>query len=84
MKRSIAISLCVVLLAGCGSGGSRVDELQKSNEDLARRVKVLEDQSLQTDKKIIQQEQVIKQMYERVRDMENAVNKIEMGPTPAR
>jgi thiamine biosynthesis lipoprotein ApbE len=83
MKRIAVLSLTLLLVAGCGSN-SRVSDLERSNEDLTRRVKALEDQLLQTDKKQIQQEQVIRQMYERVRDMENAVNKIQMGPTPVR
>jgi chromosome segregation ATPase len=82
MKRTMAVSLSVLLLmAGCGMGSnSRLEELQRNNEDLTRRVKALEEQLLENDKKIIQHEVAMKQMYERLKDMENAVNKIEMGP----
>lgn len=86
MKRTILISLCVLLLGGCGGSATnaRIDELQKNNEDLTRRVKALEDDLLQADKKLIQHEQAMQQMYERLKQMESSVNKIEVGPAPSR
>ena len=82
MKRTIAISFSVLLLlAGCGIGKNpRLEELQRSNEDLTKRVRALEEELLENDKKIIQHESLMKQMYERLKEMENAVNKIQMGP----
>jgi len=58
-----------------------MDDLQKSNEDLVRRVKSLEDQLLETQKKQIQQDQAIQAMHEQLRDMENVVNKIQLTPS---
>lgn len=85
MKRLMAISFVLLLLAGCGGkSGASVDDLQRSNEDLSRRVKALEDQLLDVEKKQIQSEQAMRAMAERLRDMENAVNKIELGPAPTR
>jgi septal ring factor EnvC (AmiA/AmiB activator) len=86
MKRTIVISLCVLLLSGCGGSATstRLDELQKNNEELTRRVKALEDDLLQADRKLIQHEQAMQQMYERLKQVENAVNKIEIGPSPSR
>ncbi|HSP17504.1 MAG TPA: hypothetical protein VLV78_22355 [Thermoanaerobaculia bacterium] len=81
MKRMMAISLCLLFLAGCGAkGGAKVDDLQKANEDLKARVKALEDDLLQADKKLIQHDQALQAMAERLRDMENAVNKMQLGP----
>ncbi|HEX7421051.1 MAG TPA: hypothetical protein VF505_14270 [Thermoanaerobaculia bacterium] len=84
MKRVTIISLCLLMLVSCGGskGALSMDDLQKSNEDLVRRVKSLEDQLLETQKKQIQQDQAIQGMHEQVRDMENVVNKIQL--TPAR
>jgi TolA-binding protein len=84
MKRLTIISLCLLLLVSCGGskGALSMDDLQKSNEDLVRRVKSLEDQLLETQKKQIQQDQAIQAMHEQLRDMENVVNKIQL--TPAR
>jgi len=82
MKRIAVIALAVLLVAGCGGAksGATIDDLQKSNEDLARRVKSLEDQLLEAQKKQIQHDQALQAMAERIRDMENVVNKIQFGP----
>ena len=82
MKRLTIICLCLLLLVSCGGskGALSMDDLQKSNEDLVRRVKSLEDQLLETQKKQIQQDQAIQAMHEQVRDMENVVNKIQLTP----
>lgn len=84
MKRVTIISLCLLMLVSCGGskGALSMEDLQKSNEDLVRRVKSLEDQLLETQKKQIHQDQAIQAMHEQVRDMENVVNKIQL--TPAR
>lgn len=81
MKRMIVVSLCVLMLVSCGgSKAVSMDDLQKSNEDLTRRVKALEDELLEAQKKQIQQDQAIQAMHEQVRDMENVVNKIQLSP----
>ena len=81
MKRMIVVSLCVLMLVSCGgSKAVSMDDLQKSNEDLTHRVKALEDELLETQKKQIQQDQAIQAMHEQVRDMENVVNKIQLSP----
>ena len=79
------LSLCALLLTGCEKAkvGARVDELQTKNEELTRRVKILEDQLFDAQKKLIQHEQALQQIGERLRSMENSVNKIEIG-TPVR
>lgn len=83
MKRMIVVSLCLLMLISCsGSKAGSLQDLQKSNEDLTRRVKALEDELLEAQKKQIQQDQAIQAMHEQVRDMENVVNKIQL--TPAR
>ncbi len=82
MKRTMAISLCVLLLlASCGGGkaSARVDELQKSNDDLKARVKTLEDELLEANKKLIQHDQALQAMHERLRNMETAVDKMTLG-----
>jgi TolA-binding protein len=82
MKRISILSLCLLfLVAGCGGNSSaQLESLQKTNEDLTRRVKALEDNLLEADKKLIQHQQALQAMHERLRDMENAVNKISLGP----
>lgn len=76
MKRTMAISLFVLLLAGCGGKASRVDDLQKSTEDLKARVKTLEDDLLQANKKLIQHDQALQAMHERLRQLESSMDKM--------
>lgn len=81
MKRMIVVSLCLLILISCGGAkAGSLEDLQKSNEDLTRRVKALEDELLAAQKKQIQQDQAIQAMHEQVRDMENVVNKIQLAP----
>ena len=84
MKRVTIISLCLLMLVSCGGskGALSMDDLQKSNEDLVRRVKSLEDQLLETQKKQIQEDQAIQAMHEQVRDMGSIVDRLRN--TPAR
>ena len=81
MKRVVVACLCLLVLVSCGgSKAASIEDLQKSNEDLQRRVKSLEDELLDTQKKHIQHQHVLQAMHDQLRDMENAVNKIELGP----
>ncbi len=77
MKRTMAISLFLLLLAGCGGKAtSTIDELQKSHDDLKARVKTLEDDLLQANKKLIQHDQALQAMHERLRQIESNVDKL--------
>lgn len=81
MKRTILGSLCLLMLLSCGgSPAVTMDDLKKSNDDLSRRVKSLEEQLLETDKKLIQQQQALQAMHERLRDVETSISKIALGP----
>lgn len=86
MKRIAVAALCVLLVVSCGGAktGATMDDLQKSNEDLTRRVKSLEDDLLEANKKLIQHQQALQAMHERLREVETALNKIELGPAPSR
>lgn len=87
MKAVTAIALCMVLVVGCGGDKkltARIDELQSKNDDLTRRVKSLEDDLLAANKKLIQHEQTLQQMHERMREIENNFNKMQLGQSPVR
>ena len=76
-----AACLCALLIAGCGGGSAKnMADLQKANEDLTRRVKTLEDNLLESDKKLIQHQQAMQGLNERLRDVETKIQKIELGP----
>lgn len=83
MKIVVRLALCALLLAGCGGGkvATQVAELQTKNEELTRRVKNLEDELFEASKTIVQHDQALRQMADRLRSMENSVNKIELGPS---
>ena len=81
MKRTIVVSLCLLLLLSCGGkSASEVSDLQKTNEDLVRRVKALEDDNLEMNKKLIQQQQALQAMHDQLRDMEVVVQKLQLLP----
>ena len=81
MKRTIIVSLCLLLLLSCGGKqAASMADLQKSNEDLSARVKAMEEDNIELNKKLIQQQQALQTMHEQLRDMENIVNKIQLGP----
>ena len=82
MKRTIVVSLCLLLLLSCGGkSGTAVADLQKTNDDLVRRVKVLEDDNLEMNKKLIQQQQALQAMHDQLRDMEVVVQKLQLLPS---
>ena len=83
MKRTIAVALAAFLmLASCGGSksGATMDDLQRSNKDLEARVKSLEDQLLEAQKKQIQHDQALQAMAERLRNVETAIDKIALSP----
>jgi TolA-binding protein len=82
MKRTTIVSLCILLLlSACGGGQSKnVADLQKANDDLTQRVKTLENDLLEADKKLIQHQQAMQLLNERLRDIEGKIQKIELSP----
>ncbi len=83
MKIAIAPVLMLVLLAGCGDKkmSSTVEELRSKNETLTKRVEILESQQLESDKKVIQHQQALQAMHERLRGMEAELDRARMGGT---
>ena len=82
MKRTIVVSLCLLLLLSCGGkSATAVTDLQKANDDLVRRVKALEDDNLEMNKKLIQQQQALQAMHDQLRDMEVVVQKLQLLPS---
>lgn len=82
MKRLIAVALLSLLVVSCGGARSGVtmDDLQKQNEELKTRVKSLEDQLLEVQKKQIQHEQALRAVAERLRNTETSIDKLSLGP----
>jgi TolA-binding protein len=81
MKTALRVALCALLITGCGMFGSssRMSDLEAKTDDVAGRMKSLEDRLLAMEKKQIQQQQALQAMYERVRDMETNFSKLQYG-----
>lgn len=80
MKNVARVALCLVVLAGCGGkDAARVDELQAKVEALNARVKVLEDDLLAANKKMIQHEQAMQAMHGQMKDIQTDFDKIRFG-----
>ncbi len=84
MKTLLSVSLCAVLLVGCGGDtrtNARIDEMQVKIDVLNQRVKAVEDDLLAARKEIVQQQQAVQQMSDRMRDMDNYFNKLQVAQT---
>jgi hypothetical protein len=82
MKRlMVAATLALLLAGGCGMGGGKLDDLEKSNADLKRRVENLEKELLNAQKQLILQQQAMQVLNSRYREMENYFNKLQTGQT---
>jgi outer membrane murein-binding lipoprotein Lpp len=80
MKNVVSAALCMFLLAGCAAKAiARVDELQSKVDALNARVKVLEDDVLAANKKMIQHEQAMQAMHQRMKEIEGDFDKIKLG-----
>ena len=86
MKNVARVVLCAFLVVGCSGTKTvqRVDELQAKVDALNARVKVLEDDLLATNKKLIQHEQAMQTMYQQMKDIQTDFDKIKFGQTSAR
>ena len=85
MKNVARVALCLLLVGGCGGGaGARVDELQAKVDALNARVKVLEDDLLAANKKMIQHEQAMQLMHEQMKDIQTDFDKIKFGQSSVR
>jgi uncharacterized protein YoxC len=83
--RKIAFTLLIVLLlSGCGAGkamSTRVDDLQAKNDELTKRVTKLEDDLNETKRQLIQHQQAMQTMNERLKTVETAVDKLAYSST---
>lgn len=84
MKTLVPLGLCVLLLVGCGGDAkttARMEEMQVKIDALNQRVKAVEDDLLSARKELVQQQQAMQKVDERMRDMDNYFNKIQAAQT---
>jgi len=85
MKNVARVALCLFLIAGCGGKNvARIDELQAKVDALNARVKVLEDDLLAANKKMIQHEQAMLLLNDQVKQIQTDFDKIRYGQSSAR
>jgi hypothetical protein len=86
MKRALRVALCALLITGCGMFGSggRLGDLEAKTDDVAGRMKILEDRLLAMEKKQIQEQQALQAMYQRVQEMETNFSKLQYGQSVTR
>jgi outer membrane murein-binding lipoprotein Lpp len=84
MRTLLPLALCAVLLVGCGKDAkttARVDEMQAKVDALNQRVKALEDDVLAARKELVQEQQAMQRVNDRMRDMDNYFNKLQIAQT---
>lgn len=81
MRTTIRVALCALLITGCGMFGKsgRLGDLEAKTDDVAGRMKSLEERLLTLEKQQIKQQQAMQAMYEKVRDMEMNFSKLQYG-----
>ena len=79
MKTVLRVALCAALVLGCKSSSSEVYDLKMQVDDLSKRVKYLEDDLLKADKQLIQQQQAMQDMHEKMRNIETYFDKVQAG-----
>ena len=86
MKKALRVALCALLITGCGmfGGGGRLGDLEAKTDDVAGRMKILEDRLLAMEKKQIQEQQALQAMYHRVQEMETNFSKLQYGQSVPR
>ena len=78
MKKVMLVGVFLLLVGGCGGNGGD-DDLKQKNEQLAARVKTLEDRLFEMEKKAIQHEQAMQTIRQRQREMEDYFNRLQVS-----
>lgn len=71
-----AAVLALVMCLGCGGGSKESDELKEKHKALEARVVILEKDLLEASKKLIAEQQALQSVHQRVRVLEDAVDKM--------
>ena len=71
-----AAVLALVTCLGCGGGSKESEELKEKHKALEARVVILEKDLLEASKKLIAEQQALQSVHQRVRVLEDAVDKM--------
>jgi len=72
----VAAVLALVLSLGCGGGSKESEDLGEKHKALEARVVILEKDLLEASKKLIAEQQALQSIHQRVRTLEDAVDKM--------
>ncbi len=80
MKTVAPLALSALLLFSCGKSVSgQLGDMNAKVDDLAQRVKTIEDDRLKLEKQMIQQQQAMQAMHEQMRNMEDYFNRLQVS-----
>src|SRR5713226_7516199 len=80
MKTIAPLALCALLLLSCGKTVTgQLSDMNAKVDDLASRVKNLEDDRLKLEKQLIQSQQAVQAMREQMRNMEDYFNRLQVS-----
>lgn len=71
-----AAVLALVMCLGCGGGSKDAEEMKEKHKALEARVVILEKDLLKASKKLIAEQQALQSVHQRVRVLEDAVDKM--------
>jgi outer membrane murein-binding lipoprotein Lpp len=80
MKTIAPLALCALLLLSCGKTVTgQLSDMNAKVDDLALRVKTLEDDRLKLEKQVIQTQQAMQAMHEQMRTIEDYFNRLQVS-----
>ncbi len=81
MRRSLAVVLLVLAVAGCSNKetATKISDLEARNEELSQRLTKLENDLNETKKELIVHQQAMQTMNDRLKTMETNVDKLAYG-----
>jgi outer membrane murein-binding lipoprotein Lpp len=77
--RNLTVALLVLTLAGCGAGKAttaKISDLESRNEELSQRLTKLENDLTETKRQLIQHQQAMQTMNDRLKTVEASVDKL--------
>ena len=85
MRKTLPVALLLIFLAACGGDkqtASKLADLQSRNDDLNQRITKLENDLNDTKKQLIQMQQTVQSMNDRMKVVETGMDKLTYAGAP--